>query len=244
MSDNQLTFKFILVGDSGVGKTSMCKMFCESVFEENQTQTIGLEFARRFVDIRGTSIKIQFWDTAGQERFRSITKSYFRSAAAVFVVYDVTNRNTFNSVVDWINDAVNLSPPKSVKVMVGNKTDLLSRREVPGVEAKDLAEKHGFAYFETSALSGEVLTPPSMQYSSVSLLSCLRWNEVSAALSSLSGYDLLTRMMPERVSSSAATSETARRTGISSSVSFLMPGTRPHVDMVIFLYEIPKPSSL
>ena len=155
MSDNQLTFKFILVGDSGVGKTSMCKMFCESVFEENQTQTIGLEFARRFVDIRGTSIKIQFWDTAGQERFRSITKSYFRSAAAVFVVYDVTNRNTFNSVVDWINDAVNLSPPKSVKVMVGNKTDLLSRREVPGVEAKDLAEKHGFAYFETSALSGD-----------------------------------------------------------------------------------------
>ena len=163
MSEEQLSFKFILVGDSGVGKTSMCRMFCESVFEENQTQTVGLEFARRFVDIGGTSIKIQFWDTAGQERFRSITKSYFRSAAAVFVVYDVSNRSSFNSIAGWISDAVNLSPPKSIKVMVGNKTDLLSVREVPGVEAKDLAEKHGFAYFETSALSGDKIEETFME---------------------------------------------------------------------------------
>ncbi|EAX91990.1 Ras family protein [Trichomonas vaginalis G3] len=157
MGEEQLTFKFILVGDSGVGKTSMCKMFCENIFEENQTQTIGLEFSRRTVDIKGNTIKIQFWDTAGQERFRSITKSYFHSAAAVFVVYDVSNRNSFNSVGDWINDAVNLSPPNSVKVMIGNKTDLLSKREVPFVEANDLATQHNFAYYETSALSGDKL---------------------------------------------------------------------------------------
>lgn len=155
MGEDFWTFKFILVGDSGVGKTSMCKMFCENIFEENQVQTIGLEFSRRTIDIHGKTIKIQFWDTAGQERFRSITKHYFRSAAAVFVVFDVTNRETFNSIGDWIKDTINLSPPNAVKVMVGNKTDLLSKREVPFVEAKDLATEHHFAYYETSALSGD-----------------------------------------------------------------------------------------
>jgi len=150
----QLTFKYILVGNTAVGKTSMCKMFCDQVFDESQPQTLGLEFGNRSIDVNGVRIKIQIWDTAGQERFRSITKSYFRSSTAVFIVFDVTERTSFSDLSKWVEDANNLSPPYSIKVIIGNKTDLISKRVVSEAEAMDYAQKCGFLYFETSALSG------------------------------------------------------------------------------------------
>lgn len=148
-----LTFKFILVGDSGVGKTSMTRMFTERVFDENQTQTIALEFGNRIVDISGTQTKIQIWDTAGQERFHSITRSYFRNSVAVFAVYDVSNRSSFVNLQAWIDMAIGQAPASAVRVIVGNKTDII-KREVTEGEATDYAKRNGFLYFETSALSG------------------------------------------------------------------------------------------
>ena len=155
MSDRnpKLTFKFILVGDSAVGKTCMTKMFCEQVFDEAQPQTIALEFGNRTIDINGVQVKIQLWDTAGQEIFHSITRSYFRSSVAIFAVYDISNRESFAGLQKWVDDASALVPSNAVRVIVGNKTDLL-RRIVSEAEASDFAKQNGFLYYETSALSG------------------------------------------------------------------------------------------
>ena len=153
--DHQLSFKFVLVGDSAVGKTAICKMFCEKKYAENHPQTVGLEFGTRIIEVDAIRIKLQIWDTAGQERFHSITRAYFRSSAAVFLVYDVTNRDSFSRIGQWVEDAMKLSPPTSIKVLIGNKTDLESNRAVSTAEAKDFADQHGLKFFETSAKSGE-----------------------------------------------------------------------------------------
>lgn len=159
----QLSFKFVLVGDSAVGKTAMCKMFCEHSFDENQPQTVGLEFGIRTIDIDGTKIKLQIWDTAGQERFRSITRAYFRSSTAVFLVFDVTNRESFGHIAEWTDDATRLSPANSIKVLVGNKTDLKQKRAVSTAEAQDFADQNELKFFETSALSGERIEDAFLQ---------------------------------------------------------------------------------
>lgn len=153
--DHQLSLKFVLVGDSAVGKTAICKMFCEKKFNENQPQTIGLEFGTRIVQVENIRIKLQIWDTAGQERFHSITRAYFRSSAAVFLIYDVTNRDSFSHLGQWVEEAMQLSPATSIKVLVGNKTDLAQNRAVSTAEAQDFANQHGLKFFETSALSGD-----------------------------------------------------------------------------------------
>jgi small GTP-binding protein len=154
-SDHQLSFKFVLVGDSAVGKTAMCKQFCEHSFNENQPTTVGLEFGTRIVEVETTRIKLQIWDTAGQERFHSITRAYFRSSAAVFLVYDVTKRESFGRLGIWVEDAMQLSPATAIKVLIGNKTDLASQRTVSTAEAQDFADQNGLKFFETSALSGD-----------------------------------------------------------------------------------------
>lgn len=165
--DNQISFKFVLIGDSAVGKTAMCKKFCEDTFDEHQPQTVALEFGTRSIEIEGQRIKIQIWDTAGQERFHSITRAYFRSSTAIFLIYDVTNRDSFQHLSSWIEDAQRLSPLTSIKVLVGNKTDLVdgssennnetqkSKRAVLTEEAQDYAKQNGLKFFETSALSGD-----------------------------------------------------------------------------------------
>ncbi|OHT05555.1 Ras family protein [Tritrichomonas foetus] len=157
MSDDEekpISFKFVLIGDSAVGKTAMCKKFCEHTFDKNQPQTVALEFGTRTIEIEGKKIKLQIWDTAGQERFHSITRAYFRSSTAIFLIYDVTNRDSFSHLSDWTDDAQRLSPPTSIKVLVGNKTDL-SDRAVLTEEAQEFATQNGLRFFETSALSGD-----------------------------------------------------------------------------------------
>lgn len=154
-SDHQLSFKFVLVGESAVGKTALCKQFCEHTFNENQQTTVGLDFGTRIVEVEKTRVKLQIWDTAGQERFHSVTRAYFRSSAAVFFVYDVTKRESFAKLGSWVEDANQLSPATAVKVMIGNKTDLASERAVSTAEAQDFADQHDLKFFETSALSGD-----------------------------------------------------------------------------------------
>ena len=165
--ENQISFKFVLIGDSAVGKTAMCKKFCENTFDDHQPQTVALEFGTRSIEIEGQRIKLQIWDTAGQERFHSITRAYFRSSTAIFLIYDVTNRDSFAHLSGWIEDAQRLSPANSIKVLVGNKTDLVngssennnetqkSKRAVLTEEANDFAQQNGLKFFETSALSGD-----------------------------------------------------------------------------------------
>merc|ERR1711971_397523 len=102
-----------------------------------------------------TRVKLQIWDTAGQERFRSVTRSYYRGACGALLVYDITDRDSFNSVSTWLSDAKSLASQNIVIILCGNKSDLESERQVTTAEAEQFASENGMYFTETSAKSGE-----------------------------------------------------------------------------------------
>eukprot|EP00163_Fabomonas_tropica_P022920 TRINITY_DN4015_c0_g1_i1.p1 TRINITY_DN4015_c0_g1~~TRINITY_DN4015_c0_g1_i1.p1 ORF type:complete len:214 (+),score=64.62 TRINITY_DN4015_c0_g1_i1:271-912(+) len=147
-------FKYIVIGDMGVGKSCLLHQFTEKKFVPDTPHTIGVEFGTRMVEVMGKTIKLQIWDTAGQERFRAVTRSYYRGAAGALLVYDITRRSTFNHLTSWLTDARNLTDPNTVIMLVGNKTDMGKQREVSFDEAKRFAEENGLIFMETSAKDG------------------------------------------------------------------------------------------
>ncbi|GKV18757.1 hypothetical protein SLEP1_g29096 [Rubroshorea leprosula] len=138
-------FKIVLVGDSAVGKSNLLARFARDEFYPNSKSTIGVEFQTQKMDINGKEIKAQIWDTAGQERFRAVTSAYYRGAVGALLVYDISRRQTFDSIGRWLNEL-------HITILVGNKTDLKDAREVPTAEGKALAEAQGLFFMETSAL--------------------------------------------------------------------------------------------
>ena len=127
--ENKIKLKFLILGDSDVGKTSLLLKYIDNYFPESHLATIGVEFKTKDVECKGYKIHLQLWDTAGQERFRSITKSYFRNANGVIFVYDITNKNTFKNLKDWVRDSeANDSGFK--RIILGNKFDLQNKRQV------------------------------------------------------------------------------------------------------------------
>lgn len=144
--------KILLVGDSGVGKSSLLMRFIDGDFSELQA-TIGVDFKAKIIDILDKSIKLTIWDTAGQERFRTLTSSYYRGAQGIIFVCDVTRRETFESLGDiWMHEVDMYSTvDQSVKMIIANKTDLEDQREVKKDEIIDFAKLHGCLYVETSA---------------------------------------------------------------------------------------------
>ncbi|VDN07779.1 unnamed protein product [Thelazia callipaeda] len=148
-------FKFIIIGDASTGKTCILHQFIENRFKQITPHTIGVEFGSRVLSIGGKQIKLQIWDTAGQERFRSITRFYYRGAVAALLVYDITNRGSYNSIQKWLAEVRSLTGSKIVIILVGNKKDLVSEREVRYLEARQFAQENELTFLETSALSGE-----------------------------------------------------------------------------------------
>ncbi|KAM6984794.1 ras-related protein Rab-19-like [Aplochiton taeniatus] len=145
-------FKIILIGDSNVGKTCVVQSFKSGLFPERQQNTIGVDFTVRTLDIDGKKVKMQVWDTAGQERFRTITQSYYRSAHGAMIAYDITRRSTFDSVTHWIQEVELYGATNIVLVLIGNKCDLESERDVLFQDSCDLAKERGvLAALETSA---------------------------------------------------------------------------------------------
>ncbi|KAM6202236.1 ras-related protein Rab-19 [Rhynchocyon petersi] len=145
-------FKIILIGDSNVGKTCVVQHFQSGIYTEAQQNTIGVDFTVRSLEIEGKKVKMQVWDTAGQERFRTITQSYYRSAHAAVIAYDLTRRATFESVPHWIHEVEKYGAANLVIMLIGNKADLWDQRQVLFEDACTLAEKHGLlAVLETSA---------------------------------------------------------------------------------------------
>ncbi|XP_007479844.1 ras-related protein Rab-2B isoform X2 [Monodelphis domestica] len=114
-------FKYIIIGDTGVGKSCLLLQFTDKRFQPVHDLTIGVEFGARMVNIDGKQIKLQIWDTAGQESFRSITRSYYRGAAGALLVYDITRRETFNHLTSWLEDARQHSSSNMVIMLIGNK---------------------------------------------------------------------------------------------------------------------------
>lgn len=123
-------FKFILVGDTGVGKTSLISRFISGEFNIDHEFTVGVEFGAKTITLANKLIKLQIWDTAGQEEFKAVTRSYYRSSAAALVVFDTTRKDTFRSVARWVEDIRNNGKKDSVLVLVGNKIDLVQDRMV------------------------------------------------------------------------------------------------------------------
>ena len=143
MASYSYLFKFIIIGDSNVGKSCLLLQFTDNRFRNDHDLTIGVEFGAKIVTIDEKPVRLQIWDTAGQESFRSITRSYYRGAAGTLLVYDVTRRDTFQNLTKWIDEA-NLNTGGNVTVMlVGNKSDLASRRAVTTEEGQQFAERFG-----------------------------------------------------------------------------------------------------
>ncbi|KAH0517060.1 Ras-related protein Rab-14 [Microtus ochrogaster] len=129
--------------------------FFSSTVMADCPHTIGVEFGTRIIEVSGQKIKLQIWDTAGQERFRAVTRSYYRGAAGALMVYDITRRSTYNHLSSWLTEARNLTNPKTVIILIGNKADLEAQRDVTYEEAKQFAEENGG--FKTAFIIGKVL---------------------------------------------------------------------------------------
>ena len=125
-----ISYKLILIGSSGVGKSALMRRLVEDTFTDECQSTIGVEFDSKVVMVEDQRVKLQIWDTAGQERFRSIAKSYYRNAVGVILVYDITERKSFEELGSWLTDVHALCEPNAVIELVGNKTDLAAKRTV------------------------------------------------------------------------------------------------------------------
>ena len=158
-----IRYKLVFVGDISVGKTSVMNRFINNNFSTDYDvkiinnnflqATIGVDFSTKTIEYKGNSLKLQIWDSAGQERYKALIPSYVRGASIVFIIYDISNKNTFTNVITWINFIKQVNTDESFLVLCGNKIDL--PRQVSTNEGKVLAEKENLFFFETSAKSGE-----------------------------------------------------------------------------------------
>ncbi|XP_077983873.1 ras-related protein Rab-30-like [Glandiceps talaboti] len=151
MEDYRYLFKVVLIGNAGVGKTCLVRRFTQGLFPPGQGATIGVDFMIKTVKVGDDKVKLQIWDTAGQERFRSITQSYYKSADALVVVYDVTSFESFRWVPEWLKEIEEYGRSRVITVLVGNKTDLVQDREVSMQQGATFAETHEMRFLETSA---------------------------------------------------------------------------------------------
>lgn len=147
-------FKVLLLGDSGVGKTSLMNRFTDGKFSTETKSTIGVEYSKKTVNVEGSLIQASIWDTAGQERFRAMAKTYYKGAVGALVVYDVTKPHTLESVHKlWMTEIKQHAMQNIKIVLIGNKIDLAEERLVKKEEAKAIAEEYQLPYIETSAQS-------------------------------------------------------------------------------------------
>lgn len=145
-------YKVLIVGDINVGKTSMLDQFTNSHFDDCYISTIGIDFNVKTVLLEDSvKIKLQIWDSCGQERFRALTRSYYRNAHAILVVYDITSRKSFENAQVWLAEMERYVEPSVLIVLVGNKTDLYPKRQIQYFEGHELADKKYLEFFETSA---------------------------------------------------------------------------------------------
>ncbi|PRP86653.1 ras-related protein Rab-11B-like isoform 2 [Planoprotostelium fungivorum] len=142
----------LITGNSNVGKTNLASRYASNEFREETRSTIGVDFFHCDVTTRdGTEVKLQLWDTAGQDRFKALSKGYYRGGHAALVVYDVTKRRSFDEVPKWLEELKQFAPKDIIMILVGNKTDLKTMRQVATSEAKKYAEHNGMLFLETSA---------------------------------------------------------------------------------------------
>lgn len=154
--DYDYLLKIVLIGDSGSGKSCLLQRIFDNTFKQDSKSTIGVEFATHVYEMNDTkSVKVQIWDTAGQDRYRAITNAYYRGSVGIIIVYDITNRTSFNNVLKWYNESLNHSDKIKNVLLVGSKLDLKHLRNVTSSEGKELADKNNMDFIEVSSLTGE-----------------------------------------------------------------------------------------
>ena len=144
-------FKLLLIGNSSVGKSSLLFRFVENVWDDSFVPTIGVDFKLKTLEVNGKKVKLQIWDTAGQERFKNIQASYYKGANGILVVYDITNRESFEHLNSWLIEIEKNGNKNVYKLLIGNKNDLEEQRIIPKEEGEDFARINGLEFFETSA---------------------------------------------------------------------------------------------
>jgi small GTP-binding protein len=149
-----MILKLVLIGDSFVGKTNIMSKYLKNEFHEDSKATVGVEFGSKKFEIEGVSIKAQIWDTAGQERYKSITNAYYKGSKGAFIVYDITRKETFDSVDKWISDLKQSGDKKITILLIGNKNDLDNQRQISKEQGEEKAKSFGVAFLETSAFNG------------------------------------------------------------------------------------------
>ena len=149
--------QLIMVGESGVGKTSLIRRYTNNIFNINHLETIGIEFFNKEERINDQIIQIKLWDTAGQEIFHSLTKNFYRKADGIIIVYDITNKESFERIQDWVKSVYdNTDTYKEIQmIIVGNKIDLEERREVSKEEGLKIGKYFEIDFFEASAKNAE-----------------------------------------------------------------------------------------
>jgi small GTP-binding protein len=156
--------KIIFVGDACTGKTSIINRIIDNPFNDTYEVSIGIDFMSKNIRFRGQNIKIQIWDSAGQEKYKGLIPSYIRNSSIVFIVYDVSNRSSFDNVKNWIQFVKDIE--KTTMILCGNKIDL--DRDVNTNEGEEIAKSEGILFFECSAKTNENIK--NMFFSSISLL--------------------------------------------------------------------------
>lgn len=150
-----LACKVMLLGDSGVGKTCLLVRFKDGAFLSGAfISTVGIDYRNKVVEVDQTKVKLQIWDTAGQERFRSVTHAYYRDSHALLLLYDITNKQSFDNIRAWLSEIKEYAPENSVVMLLGNKSDKTNERVVKKEEGERLALEHNVAFMETSAKTG------------------------------------------------------------------------------------------
>ena len=153
-------FKILILGESDVGKTCLLLRYTDNSLKANHLTTIGIDFKIKTINIENRIIKLQIWDTVGQERFRTFSRTYYKLANGIILTYDITDKNSFLKIPNWIKQ-IEANAPKNVKkILVGNKTDKIDTldRVVTEEEGKKLAKDYNMHFFETSAKTGQNVT--------------------------------------------------------------------------------------
>ena len=151
------SFKVVLVGESGVGKTSIITQFIDQTFQEDQQSTTGGTFSTKSVVCdNGKTLKFEIWDTAGQERYRSLTKMFYKDANAAVLVFDITRQDSFEELQNyWAQQIKECSPPQIILAVAANKSDLIGKEAVDEEQSRAFANELGAIYVSTTATTVE-----------------------------------------------------------------------------------------
>ena len=150
--DYEFIFKVLLLGNSNVGKSSLFLRFVDDIWNDTFVPTIGIDYKLKNVKMEdGKIVKLQIWDTAGQERFKNIIASYYRGAHGILLIYDVTDKDSFKNLSNWLIEIEKNASKNVLKVLIGNKTDLEDKRAVTYNQGKEFADTYGLKFIETSA---------------------------------------------------------------------------------------------